>query len=62
MTIEKQLKVAVRAAMKRGESQNRIAEEAGIDPATLSKWRAGKRSISLETAERLAGYFGLELS
>ncbi|HKB05369.1 MAG TPA: helix-turn-helix transcriptional regulator [Gemmataceae bacterium] len=39
----------------------RIAGEAKVERASLSRFMAGKRSLRLNVADRLAEYFGLEL-
>jgi hypothetical protein len=39
----------------------RIAQESGVDQSTLNRFVAGERTISLETASRLARWAGLEL-
>jgi len=39
----------------------RIAGEAKVERASLSRFMAGKRSLRLDVADRLAAYFGLEL-
>lgn len=41
-----------------GLSQNALARELGIDPARINEIVRGKRSISADTALRLARYFG----
>jgi plasmid maintenance system antidote protein VapI len=38
-----------------------VAEAAGIERASLSRFMAGKRTLRLDMADRLATYFGLEL-
>ncbi|HJZ92847.1 MAG TPA: hypothetical protein VKE40_18375 [Gemmataceae bacterium] len=39
----------------------RIAGEARVERASLSRFMACKRSLRLDVADRLAAYFGLEL-
>jgi plasmid maintenance system antidote protein VapI len=39
----------------------RIAGEAKVERASLSRFMAGKRSLRLDMADRLAAYLGLEL-
>ena len=41
-----------------GLSQNALARALGIDPARINEIVRGKRSISADTALRLARYFG----
>ena len=38
-----------------------IAEAAGIERASLSRFVRGQRTLRLDMADRLAAYFGLEL-
>lgn len=40
----------------------RIADETGVERASLSRFVAGKRSLRLDMADKLAAYFGLKLS
>lgn len=50
---------ALRAAVRADErSQAEIAREAGMTPANLTRWLAGRATITLETADRLAGLLG----
>jgi transcriptional regulator with XRE-family HTH domain len=39
-----------------------VSIKSGIDRATLSRFRSGYQSITLETADKLAGVFGLALT
>jgi len=41
-----------------GLSQNKLAEELGVDPGRINQIVAGRRGISADTALRLARYFG----
>ena len=50
-----------RAIRKSGLSLNQLAEETGVDDGVLSRFMRDERSITLETAEKLADYLGLEL-
>jgi plasmid maintenance system antidote protein VapI len=50
-----------KAIMDSGKSINAVATESGISQAVLQRFATGQRSLTLETAERLAAYFGLEL-
>ena len=52
-TIRKQIK-------KSGLSRYRISQDTGVDQATLTRLIQGK-TITVETAEILLKYFGLEL-
>lgn len=40
----------------------RIANETGIQRASLSRFVRGKNSLHLDVADTLAAYFGLELT
>jgi len=42
-------------------SRYRISMETGVSQAQLSRFVHGQQTVSIETAERLAGYFGLEI-
>ncbi len=50
-----------KAAKKSGVSMYRVSADTGISQATLSRFMAGKNQVSLEYADILCGYFGLEL-
>ncbi len=41
-----------------GLSQNKLAEELGVDPGRINQIVAGRRGITADTALRLARYFG----
>jgi plasmid maintenance system antidote protein VapI len=49
------------AIEKSGQSVNAIAVGCEIDQANLNAFMHGRRSLSLETAEKIASYLGLEL-
>jgi transcriptional regulator with XRE-family HTH domain len=52
----------VTAATKAGVQQKTIAKEAKVSTATVSTLRAGKKGgLRLDNAEKLAGYFGMDL-
>ena len=40
----------------------RIANETGVQRASLSRFVRGKNSLRLDVADKLAAYFGLELT
>lgn len=50
------------AAVCAEPSIKRLAKAAGLDNAILSRYRSGRRTITLETADRLAGALGLSLA
>lgn len=39
----------------------KIAADSGVDRASLIRFRDGERSLRLDMADRLAGYFGFQL-
>jgi transcriptional regulator with XRE-family HTH domain len=45
-----------------GISRYKISADTGIEQSALSRFVNGKRTIDLETAEKLCDYFGLELA
>jgi transcriptional regulator with XRE-family HTH domain len=58
----KPLSEALRAAIRsRGETMYRVAKDSGVPYATLHRFLAGKRSVSLEVFEKLCEYLNLEL-
>jgi len=40
----------------------RLAAETGVERASLSRFAAGKRSLRLDMADKLAAFFGLQLT
>lgn len=54
------LKSITRAIENSGKTRNQISRETGIDAAVLCRIVNGGR-CSLNTAEKLCGYLGLEL-
>jgi plasmid maintenance system antidote protein VapI len=40
----------------------RIAQETGVERASISRFVRGKNSLRLDMADRLAAYFGLTLT
>ncbi|HEY1375536.1 MAG TPA: helix-turn-helix transcriptional regulator [Gemmataceae bacterium] len=57
-TLAEALREAVRDS---GRPVGAVARAAGVPQPVLSRFMAGTRGLSLETADRLAGYFGLTL-
>ena len=51
-----------RAILDSGLPLLRIAEDTGVERASLSRFVAGKRSLRLDMADKLAAYFGLTLT
>jgi plasmid maintenance system antidote protein VapI len=50
-----------RAITARGGSLYELAEQAGVDRSVLSRFVAGRRTITLETADRLAAVLKVRL-
>lgn len=46
---------------RQGWTQQRLADESGVDRATISQIESGRRSPSIETLEKLAGAMGREM-
>ena len=59
MTVSEQLKKAILSSKK---TRYAIAVGSGIDHAVLRRFLKGERDIKLQTADKLAEYFGLKLS
>lgn len=53
--------VMLKAIHDSGQSLYHIAKESGVDKASLGRFVAGKQSIRLDRASKLAVYLGLEL-
>lgn len=58
MKLRQALKIAIESS---ADSTYRIGVAAGVSQASLSRFLAGKRDLSLEAAEKLADYFRLHL-
>jgi hypothetical protein len=56
-TMTETLKHAIR---KSGESLYAIHRATGVDSSALGKFMAGKQSLRLDLADKLAEYFGIE--
>jgi plasmid maintenance system antidote protein VapI len=50
-----------RAVRDSGMSLKALEREAGVQRASLSRFLAGKQSLRLDMADKLAAYFGLQL-
>jgi transcriptional regulator with XRE-family HTH domain len=57
-SLSDQLRELIAAA---GPSVYELARDAGVDRSVLSRFLAGKRTITLETADRLAAVLRLRL-
>jgi len=56
------LEAPLRQAMAdSGMSQHQLAALSGIDPAQISYFMSGKRSLTLRSAEKITALLGLEL-
>jgi transcriptional regulator with XRE-family HTH domain len=54
---------SLRAALREsGQTLYRISKESGVPYATLHRFMAGKRAVSMEALQLLCAYLGLELS
>ncbi len=60
--IEIQLKEAVRSALESGWTLRGFGEKAGVASSQLSYWLNGHRSITVETAGRIANALGMHLT
>ncbi|MGD9765992.1 MAG: helix-turn-helix domain-containing protein [Candidatus Binatia bacterium] len=58
-TLSEQLRNAIRES---GMSLHDLSNEVGISGGILSRFMRAERSMTLETAEKLCAFFGLELS
>ncbi len=58
MDLVKQLKHAIHSS---GQSVYAISNGSGIDHAAIHRFVSGERTITVETAAKLAAYFNLEL-
>ncbi len=58
MAIIDELKAAIQAS---GQSYNQLETEIGLGRGIISRFVKGQRDIGLETAEKVAEYFGLHL-
>jgi transcriptional regulator with XRE-family HTH domain len=56
MTLNEQLRKVTTARIATGEPQSYMAGKCGVSPSMLSRFIAGKGSLSLEAASRLAAY------
>jgi transcriptional regulator with XRE-family HTH domain len=60
--VRQPLKDAIKAALQAtGESVNALAKRAGVSQPILQRFLAGKRGLTLETADKLCACLGLEL-
>lgn len=61
-TLSDQLREIIRAELKDGSgSVYELAKDAGVDRSVLSRFIAGKRTMTLETADRLAELLKLRI-
>ena len=59
MSVSEQLESQIRTYP---ETVYRLSKEAGIPNPTLLRFLSGKRGLSMESINRLADFFGLELA
>ena len=59
-SIADQLRTEALARIKRGTPQYQLADQAGMQAPTLSRFLAGHRDLSLRQADRLVALFGWE--
>lgn len=59
LTMAAQLKKAIQDS---GKTVNAVAVESGIPQPVLHRFVSGERDLTLTTVQKLADYFGLELS
>ncbi len=59
-SLSEQLREILRAETEEGSAYE-LARDAGVDRSVLSRFLAGERTITLETADRLAGRLGLSI-
>jgi len=50
-----------KAILDSGESFNALSRKTGVAVPVISRFASRERSLKIETADRLAAYFGLEL-
>jgi len=59
--MSKLIEAIKRAIEASGKTRYKIAQESGVDQSQLSRLFRGKRGLSIDAAEQLAGYLGLEV-
>ncbi|MCC6421592.1 MAG: helix-turn-helix transcriptional regulator [Gemmataceae bacterium] len=57
-----ELRKAIRAAERRGQTQYAIAKAAGVSPSVLARIARGENLPRLDTAERIAAAIGQRLT
>jgi transcriptional regulator with XRE-family HTH domain len=60
-TVKTMTEVLRQAVLASGLPLQQIAEAAGVERASLSRFVRGQRTLRLDMADRLAAYLGLEL-
>lgn len=60
--IEEQLKQAVNDALSSGWTLRKLAEVLGVSNSQLSYWLRGQRSITIETAGKIANALDMQLT
>jgi hypothetical protein len=59
MSLTKQLRDAIETS---GATLYRISKDSGVSHAVLYRFAAGERQIKLDSADKLADYFGMKLT
>ena len=57
-TLPEQLMSAIERS---GQTRYAISKGSGVNPSQLSRFMSGERSLSFESAEKVAGYLQLEI-
>lgn len=60
--LEKRLHQAIQAALKSGATINGLAVAAGVPQPVVHRFAKKQQRLKLETADRLADYFGIAVS
>jgi transcriptional regulator with XRE-family HTH domain len=60
-SLSEQLRAILQEETKDGSTVYELAQAVGVDRSVLSRFLAGKRTITLETADRLAAVLGFRI-
>ena len=62
MNLNDRLRAAIARRIEQGDTQARIADEAGYPRAKLSDWLSGRKAqVTLDVADRLADAAGVKI-
>lgn len=50
------------AARESGLTSYALGKSAGVHPTQIDRWLSGERSVSLDTASKIAGVLGVQVS